>query len=216
MTLKLTMRSLLVVLFVAAGIGVWAQSSPSSPSKSSNSQNQNSNASKQSPPHIPNLAPPRSDRVDADSLPDDGGSSSSKDTQIDLSPPRDDEKAHPKSSEILMDDENAPGNGDVGEMHPWDPHKSAKDVEVGDYYFKRKNYVAAESRYREALYYKDNDALATYRLAMCLEKLDRPGEARTQFENYLKILPQGPQAEDAKKEIERLMSSNSDATKAAK
>ena len=87
---------------------------------------------------------------------------------------------------------------------PGIPHKAAKDVEVGDFYFKRKNYHAAEDRYREALLYKDNDAIATYRLAVCLEKMDRPSEARTEFENYLKILPHGPEAEEAKKAIERL------------
>jgi Flp pilus assembly protein TadD len=116
----------------------------------------------------------------------------------------------------LTDEESAPGNAEVNEMHPWDPHKAAKDIEVGDYYFKRKNYAAAESRYREALYYKDNDALATYRLAICLEKLERPNEARTEFENYLKILPYGAQREDAKKEIQRLKSADSGGTKAAK
>ena len=51
-----------------------------------------------------------------------------------------------------MDVEGAPGNGDVSEFHPWNPHKAAKDIEVGDYYFKeRKNYRAAADRYREAL-----------------------------------------------------------------
>jgi tetratricopeptide (TPR) repeat protein len=215
MTLEWIMRSWMAVLFLATAAGLWAQSSSAPSSNGSNSPTAGSNASQQLPAHNPSLAPPRSDRVDADSLPGDGGSSSSRDTQIDLSPPSDDEKAHPKSSEVLMDEENVPGNSDVGEMNPWDPHKSAKDVEVGDYYFKRKNYVAAESRYREALYYKDNDALATYRLAVCLDKLDRPDEARTEFENYLKILPHGPQAESATKEIERLKSANP-ATKAAK
>ncbi len=141
--------------------------------------------------------------MNADSLSGEG-ESSSKDTQIDLSPPEGDAKAHPHSSEILMDEGTASGDGGVGEFHPWDPHKAAKDVEVGDFYFKRKNYHAAEDRYREALLYKDNDAVATYRLAVCLEKLDRPSEARTEFENYLKILPHGPEAEDAKKAIERL------------
>ena len=42
----------------------------------------------------------------------------------------------------------------MSEFHPWNPHKAAKDIEVGDYYFKRKNYRAAEDRYREALFYK--------------------------------------------------------------
>jgi len=63
------------------------------------------------------------------------------------------------------------------------------------------------------LYYKDNDAIATYHLALCLEKLDRPGEAREQYGNYLKILPHGPEAENAKKAIERLKTG---AEKAAK
>jgi tetratricopeptide (TPR) repeat protein len=214
------MHSLVGVLFLGASIGLWGQSSGSSNSGSSNSNasnsQQNPTASKQSSSRTPNLAPPRSDKVNADSLPDDGGSSSSRNTQIDLSPPPDDDKVHPKSSDVLMDEENGPGNADVNEMHLWDPHKAAKDIEVGDYYFNRKNYVAAESRYREALYYKNNDALATYRLAVCLEKLDRPGEAREQYESYLKILPHGPQAEEAKKEIERLTKPASAAAKVAK
>ena len=75
---------------------------------------------------------------------------------------------------------------------------------MGDFYFKKKNYVAAESRYREALLYKDNDAVATYRLAVCLEKMDRSDEARAEYESYLKILPYGPEAADVRKAIQRL------------
>jgi len=97
---------------------------------------------------------------------------------------------------------------------PWNPHKAAKDVEVGDFYFKRKNYRAAEDRYREALLYKDNDAMATFRLAICLEKMDQPDQALKEFESYVKILPHGPQAEDARKAIERLKGSAA-STKAA-
>ena len=131
------------------------------------------------------------------------GESSSKETQIDLSPPAEDLKAHPKNSENPADSAGG-DDGDVAEFHAWDPHHAAKDIEVGNFYFKRKNYLAAESRYREALYYKDNDAVATYQLAVCLEKLQRPDEAREQYQNYLKILPHGPQTEDANKALDRL------------
>ena len=79
-------------------------------------------------------------------------------------------------------------------------------MEVGDFYFKRKNYHAAEDRYREALRYKDNDAIATFRLAVCLEKLGRPDDARAEYESYLRILPHGPQADEAQKSIDRLKS----------
>src|SRR5215467_5151825 len=84
--------------------------------------------------------------------------SSSKDTQVDLAPPKDDAKNHPMSSTAVVDAEGA--DSDVQELHPWDPHKAAKDVEVGDFYFRRKNYKAALDRYKEALLYKDNDAMA--------------------------------------------------------
>ena len=152
----------------------------------------------------PKLAPPSSDHVDASSLDDAPGDSSSKDTQIDLSPPPNDANEHPQSSDVLKDEGGPSGGGDTTEFHPWNPHKAAKDIEVGDYYFKRKNYTGAESRYREALVYKDNDAVATYKLGLCLEKLNRPDEALEQYENYLKILPYGPEAGEAKKAIERL------------
>lgn len=207
------MRSLTLIFLLGVSTAMWAQdSNPSTPAKS---PAPDSSTSKSSSPRTPSLDAPRSDRVNINDLGESEGQSSSKDTQIDLSPPPDDAKAHPKSSEILTDAEATPGNGDVNEMHPWDPHKAAKNIEVGDFYFKRKNYRAAEDRYREALYYKNNDALATYRLAICLEKMERPDEAREQFQNYLKILPRGPQAEDAQKAIDRLKSSDAGA-KAAK
>jgi tetratricopeptide (TPR) repeat protein len=178
-------------------------SSPaSSPSSSSDENAVPPSDSKPAKAHAPDLAPPRSDRVNADDLGGDVGESSSKDTQVDLSAPENDAKAHPKSAEAMGEAESATGG--VAEFHPWDPHKAAKSVEVGDFYFKRKNYRAAEDRYREALYYKDDDAVATFRLAACLEKLARPDDALAEYQSYLKILPYGPQAGESKKAIERL------------
>ncbi len=131
--------------------------------------------------------------------------SSSKDTRIDLSPPNDDQKNHPMSGAAVSDAEEAAS--DVQEFRPWDPHKAAKDVEVGDFYFKRKNYRAALERYKEALVYKPNDAIANFRLAECQEKVGNPAEAFTHYGEYLKILPHGPFAADAQKALERLKAS---------
>lgn len=131
--------------------------------------------------------------------------SSSKDTRIDLSPPADDLKKHPDSGAALIDAGADSGNDTgVSEMHPWDPHKAAKDVEVGDFYYKRKNYRAALERYKEALVYKPNDAVATYRLAECQDKTGDSSEAITHYQDYLKILPHGPYSEDAHKALDRL------------
>lgn len=82
--------------------------------------------------------------------------------------------------------------------------KASKDIEVGNFYFKRGNYKAALDRYKEALYYKENDAVATFRLALCQEKIGDKDEARKNFEQYLKILPEGPYAKDARASLEKL------------
>ncbi len=132
-----------------------------------------------------NPPPPRSS---------DDGVSSSNSTRINLAPPRGDAKEHPNSG---VADE-------VLEMYTYDPHRAAKDVEVGDYYFNDKNYKAAVSRYRSALRWKPKDAFATFKLALALEKKGDLDEARTNYEEYLKILPEGDKAADCKKALERL------------
>lgn len=133
--------------------------------------------------------------------------SSSEDTRIDISPPKDDVKNHPNSTVPSTDSEEAPS--DTDEMHPWDPHKAAKDIEVGDYYFKRKNYRGALERYKDALVYKPNDAVANFRLAECEEKIGNPADAAQHYEAYLKILPEGPFAADAQKALDRLKQKSS-------
>ncbi len=82
--------------------------------------------------------------------------------------------------------------------------KAMKAVEVGDFYFKRENYTAAISRYREALEYKPHDAEATYKLGTALEKSGDLKGAMADYQDYLKVLPKGPYAEKAEKGIERL------------
>jgi tetratricopeptide (TPR) repeat protein len=137
-----------------------------------------------------NNPPPRSDQEESNTQ---GEYSSSKTYKIDIGPPP--SAAQPQE----------PGDGDdVGELKPWNPHKALKAIEVGDFYRKRKKYAAAESRYREALEWKPNDAIASYRLAQTLEKMNRGDEALTYYQAYLKILPHGEFAEDCQKGITRL------------
>jgi tetratricopeptide (TPR) repeat protein len=134
-------------------------------------------------------APPRSDNVPA-------GESSSTQTQIDVSPQSNDAKSHPESG---LDAES-----DVDEFTPYNPMKAMKAVEVGDWYYKQENYKAAISRYREALDFKPHDAEATFKLAEVLNKTgDLPG-ATENYEEYLKLLPDGPHAKKAREALEKL------------
>ena len=86
-----------------------------------------------------------------------------------------------------------------------------KDIEVADFYYKRGNYRASLERYKEALEFKENDAEATFGVARCEEKLGNSATARSHYEAYLKILPQGPRAKDARKALQRLPQSQAKA-----
>jgi tetratricopeptide (TPR) repeat protein len=174
-------------------------------------------ANQQAPPR--NAAPPRSDQDTTSSQPElpeapsapeakpgrppsstssiPPSESSSRSNIADISPPIGDAQEHP-DSEVPQELVG------TNEMHPWNPHRAEKNVEIGDYYLKQKNYRAAESRYREALYYKENDAIATLRLAQVLDKTGKSEEARQYYQAYLKILPHGPNSSDARKALERL------------
>ena len=144
-----------------------------------------------------NQAPPRSAPAT------EAGESSSRDTRVDISPPKDDAKNHPNSGAVETNPEDEP-EGDVQEMHPWNPYRAMKDDEVGDYYFKRKSYKAALARYQDALIWKEKDAVANFRMAQCYEKLDQPDQAIPHYEEYLKILPDGPYAKEARKALQKL------------
>lgn len=142
-------------------------------------------------------APRRSDGYERPSFPGDApgtgatGESSSRDSQIDLNAkPEEKEPASAKEDESVL--------------QPWDPHKAAKDVEVGEYYLKLKNYRAALERFNHALTYKPGDAEATYDLAFTQEKLDLLSLADQNYRKYLQILPNGPKAKEAEEALKRI------------
>jgi len=136
------------------------------------------------------------DKPRPESRPRNTEESSSRDTIIDLRPPGNDNKRP-----VDMSDE---AESDVSEMKPWNPHKAAKSLEVGEYYFKQKNYKAAISRYREALEYKPRDAQTTFRLAEALERAGQYQESLQRYQEYLQILKNGPFAEESRKAIDRV------------
>ncbi len=199
------------IFFFAGSLGLAQQSPPAQPPSG-----QPANPPPASAPQpaaqsqVPqNQAPPRSDSS-ADQKTEqeksrersaEAGESSSRDTQIDTTPPKDDVKNHPNSG---ADQDALDDTGDVQEMHPWNPYRALKDDEVGDYYFKQKDYKGALARYQDALIYKPNDAVANFRMAQVYEKMGQPQDAIPHYQEYLKILPQGPFSKDAKKALAKL------------
>ncbi|HEY6273937.1 MAG TPA: tetratricopeptide repeat protein [Terriglobales bacterium] len=122
------------------------------------------------------------------------GESSSKDAQID---PSGTARARP---EAVAD----PNATDEKAFRPYDPHRAAKDLEIGSFYLKQKNYRAALERFNDALLYKPDDAESIYGLAVTQDKLDLPDKARKNYSKYLEILPQGPRAKDCEEALKRI------------
>jgi tetratricopeptide (TPR) repeat protein len=124
--------------------------------------------------------------------------SSSRESIIDLTPPPRTRPPFAQPEETVSED------GEVREFRPYDPKRALKNLEVGEYYFKQKNFRAALSRFQEALEFKPNDAMARLWLGRTYEKMNQPDEAIASYQGYLKILPSGPAAPEAKQAINRL------------
>ncbi len=87
---------------------------------------------------------------------------------------------------------------------PTDEQQAAKDIDVGYFYLKDKNYRAAESRLKEALHLSPNNPAALLGLAQAQQKLGERDAARQSYEAYLKIQPDGADSEKVKKALAQL------------
>ena len=82
--------------------------------------------------------------------------------------------------------------------------QAAKDIDVGYYYLNQKNYIAAESRLKEAVELKPDAAAAYIGLGQAQQKLGKTADARTSYEAYLKLEPDGHDADKVKKALAEL------------
>jgi tetratricopeptide (TPR) repeat protein len=73
--------------------------------------------------------------------------------------------------------------------------QAAKDIDVGFYYLNEKNYVAAESRLKEAVELKPDAAPAYIGLGQAQQKLGKTADARQSYEAFLKLTPDSPDAD---------------------
>ena len=89
---------------------------------------------------------------------------------------------------------------------PMPPEEKAfrKSREVADYYFKERNWSAAESRYRDALRAKPGDPETVFFYAETLNHLNRPQEAQDAYSAYLDDAPNGTYAQRCKVALQNL------------
>jgi len=100
----------------------------------------------------------------------------------------------PKPAEPPEEDETL-----VPREYSFNPIQAKKEVQIGDFYFKKGSYQAAAGRYREALKWNENLAEAYLRLGEACEKMKDFPAMRKALEKFLSLEPDGKDAPRARK-----------------
>ena len=77
-------------------------------------------------------------------------------------------------------------------------------MEVGQYYLKAGDYPAAIDRFKEAIGYQSNMALAWDFLGQACEKEHEREEALAAYQKYLSMVPDGKESDRVRKRVEKL------------
>lgn len=77
-----------------------------------------------------------------------------------------------------------------------DPDKARKAVEIGNFYYKRENYKAAEVRYREAILYGPEWPEGYEKLVKTLESMARYDQAIQACRDFLDAVPDSRKASE--------------------
>ncbi len=90
------------------------------------------------------------------------------------------------------------------EEYAFNPLQAQKELQTGNYYFKKGSYRAAAGRFREATKWNDGYAEAWLRLGEAEEKLKDRKAAKEAYTKYLEIAGDDHNAEEIRKKLTRL------------
>jgi Flp pilus assembly protein TadD len=105
-----------------------------------------------------------------------------------------------KEQEPPEEDENLTG---AKKDYAFNPLQSAKEVQIGSFYYKKGSYRAAAQRFREATRWNPGDGEAWLHLAETCEKLKDSKGAREAYEKYLEVSPDARNAPQIRKKLKK-------------
>jgi len=88
--------------------------------------------------------------------------------------------------------------------YSFNPLQSKKDVQTGNFYFKKRSYLAAAGRFRAATKWDDSNLEAWLRLGEAEEKIKDPKAAREAYAKYLELASDPKDAKSAAEVRNRL------------
>jgi len=112
-----------------------------------------------------------------------------------------------KQREPAKQEEQAPPEEDENlqtKEYSFNPLQAAKELRVGNYYFKKGSYNAAMMRFREATKWNGGLSEAWLRLAEAAEKQKDTKSAREAYSKYLELEPQAKNADEIKKKLAKM------------
>jgi len=93
----------------------------------------------------------------------------------------------------------------VGEkQYSFNPLQALKEVQTGNYYFKKGSYRAAEGRFKEATLWNNGYDEAWLRLGEAEEKLRDKKAAREAYEKYVELASDAKKAAEIRKKLDRM------------
>lgn len=84
------------------------------------------------------------------------------------------------------------------------PLEAKRNIEIGNFYWKKADYLGALDRYKDASRYNPHSAEAFLRVGEAEEKLHHETAAKTAFQKVIKISPDSKFASEAKKKLASL------------
>jgi tetratricopeptide (TPR) repeat protein len=102
----------------------------------------------------------------------------------------------------LPPDEDAATSGQ--ETYSFNPLKAKKAIDIGTTYFKKGDYRAAASRYREATKWNEGNTDAWLWLGKAEEKRGQKNAAKSAYEKYLQLAGNSKNAGEVRKKLEKL------------
>ena len=104
---------------------------------------------------------------------------------VEVEPPEEDEASKPKE-------------------YAFNPLQAEKELNIGNFYWKKKSYRAAALRYEEATKWNPGYAEAWLKLGEAHEKLKQSAEARAAYEQFLTLADEDKRAGEVKKRVAKL------------
>ncbi len=107
---------------------------------------------------------------------------------------------------LIRDTDTAEGKDEapVNKPKEYSPELSEKSLKIGDYYFKRKNYVAAIQRYMDAIEYQPNHTEAYESLARAYEKNGDLDKAARVYRDFIQRNPESPKVAEFRTRLAKL------------